>query len=87
MNWKLHASPPWTAKHSVTIASWPVLPTWVMSLSPPMNTVSFPIFASKCPCFAISSSRSSGDEPAISIPIKLSPDEVATLKNFTSDNP
>ena len=68
-------------------ASWPVLPTWVISFSPPMNTVSFPILASNFPCFAISSSRSSGDEPAISIPIRFSPDDVATLKNLTSDKP
>ena len=58
-----------------------------MSLSPPMKTVSFPIFASKCPCFAIRSSRSSGEVPAISIPIRFSPEDVETLKNFTSDNP
>lgn len=58
-----------------------------MSFSPPTNTVSFPIFASKCPCFAISSSRSSGLEPAISIPIRFSPEDVWTLKNLTSESP
>ncbi len=52
-----------------------------------MNTVSFPILASNFPCFAINSSRSSGDDPAISIPIKFSPKDVVTLKNLTSDNP
>ncbi len=87
VNWKLQASPPWTAKHSVIIASCPVLPTWVISSSPPMKTVSFPIFASKCPCFAISSSRSSGLDPAISIPIRFSSEDVRTLKNLTSESP
>jgi len=87
VNWKLQASPPWISKHSVIIASEPVLPTWVISSSPPTKTVSFPIFASKCPCFAIRSSKSSGEEPAISIPIRLSPEDVFTLKNLTSERP